>query len=254
MFDPTTIIVPTAKPLPVILLLDVSGSMNEIIDPENFCPTGETIETDGQTWALGKGGTQKIQILNDAVRKMINSMADDERTETEYLISIITFGDDAEEHLTPTNASSVEWTDMTADGSTAMGAAFSKAKKMIDNKEVIPSRAYRPMVVLVSDGEPNDKWEKPLEALINEGRSSKCFFMAMGIGEKPSIQVLEQFISKTPFLAEVNGRKIKNTVFHATDAETIHEFFRKVTMTATALINSQNTNGIPSSNSSGENV
>jgi len=52
----------------------------------------------------------------------------------------------------------------------------------------------------------------------------------------------------------VNGRKIKNTVFHATDAETIHEFFRKVTMTATALINSQNTNGIPSSNSSGENV
>jgi len=254
MFDINEVIAPKAKPLPVFLLLDVSGSMGEVVDPDNVRHhTGQIIESDGQTWELVEDGTSKIMIMNEAVRKMINAMADEERMEAEHLISIITFGDTAEEHLAPTNASSVEWTDMLADGETAMGAAFSKAKKMIDNKGIVPSRAYRPMIVLVSDGEPTDEWEKPLEALIGEGRSSKCFFMAMGIGEKPGIQVLERFISKTPFLAEVNEKKIKNTVFHASDAETIHEFFLKVTMTATALINSQSTNGIPSSNSSDDN-
>jgi len=242
MFDTNKIFVPKAKPMPILLLLDVSGSMNEIVDPENVRGTGQTVENDGQTWEVVEGGTAKIEILNDAVKKMINSMANDEKMEIEFLVSIITFGDKAEIFLQPTKVSDIKWTNMTADGSTAMGDAFSKVKKMLDDKGIIPSRAYRPMVVLVSDGEPTDSWEKPLEALINEGRSSKCFFMAMGIGEKPGIQVLERFISKTPFLG--NNRNIKNTVFHATDAETIHEFFQKVSVTATASINAGN----PSSN------
>jgi len=141
---------------------------------------------------------------------------------------------------------------MTAKSSTPMGDAFSKVKILIEDKEVIPSRAYRPTVVLVSDGEPTDNWEQPLESLINEGRSSKCFFMAMGIGQKPGIQALERFISKTPFLAEVNEKKIPNTVFHAADAEKIHEFFQKVTMSVTTRSKSQNPNDIPSSSNPSE--
>jgi len=50
----------------------------------------------------------------------------------------------------------------------------------------------------------------------------------------------------------VNGKKIPNTVFHATDAEKIYEFFRKVTMSATTRSKSQNPNDIPSSNSAEE--
>jgi uncharacterized protein YegL len=249
MFDPAKFTAPRAKPLPLFLLLDVSGSMCEVIDPENVRPTGQTVVNDGKTWEVVEGGTTKIKILNEAVKQMIDSLADEEKLETEFQVSIITFGNKAEIFLAPANTSSVKWVDMTADGNTAMGAAFSKVKKLIEDKDVTPSRAYRPMVVLVSDGEPTDKWEKPLESLIAEGRSSKCFFMAMGIGEKPGIQTLERFISKTPFLAEVNGRKITNTVFHATDAEKIHEFFRKVTMSVTIRSKSQNPNDIPSSNS-----
>jgi uncharacterized protein YegL len=232
VFNPSTVISTKAKPLPVFLLLDVSGSMNGIVDTE--------------------GGATKIQILNEAVRQMIDSLAVEEKMETEFLVSIITFGDKAEEHLAPMTASTVKWTDLTANGSTAMGDAFSNVKMLIENKDVIPSRAYRPMVVLVSDGEPTDKWEDPLKSLITDGRSSKCFFMAMGIGEKPCMQALDQFISQTPVLAEVNGNKIMNTVFHAIDAKKIHEFFRKVTMSVTTRSKSQNPNNIPSSSNSSE--
>lgn len=245
MFDPSKFTVPKAKPLPVFLLLDVSGSMNEVVDPERVRRTGQSVENDGQTWELVEGGTSKIQILNDAVRRMIDSFAAEERMETEFLVSIITFGDRVAQHLAPGAASSVNWIDMEANGCTSMGVAFSLAKRLIEDKDVIPSRAYRPTVVLVSDGQPTDDWEHPLETLITNGRSSKCFFVAMGIGENPGTQVLERFISQTPMLAEVNRMPVLNSVFHATDADNIHEFFRKVTMSVTTRSKSQNPNTVP---------
>ena len=63
-FDPSKFTAPKAKPLPVILLLDVSGSMS-----------GE-----------------KIRNLNDAVRDMLNVFGDTENGETEIWVAIITFG------------------------------------------------------------------------------------------------------------------------------------------------------------------
>lgn len=247
IFDPSKFTVQKAKPLPVFLLLDVSGSMNEAVDPEKVRRTGQTLTSDGQTWELVEGGTSKIQVLNDAVRKMMESFAAEERMETEFLVSIIVFGDSASQHLPPTLASSVKWEDMLADGCTAMGAAFTLAKGLIENRDVVPSRAYRPTVVLVSDGQPTDDWNQPLEFLIAEGRSSKCFFMAMDIGEKPGVQVLERFISQTPVLAEVNGAAIPNAVFRATDADSIHEFFSRVTMSVTVRSKSSNPNAVPTS-------
>jgi uncharacterized protein YegL len=71
--------------------------------------------------------------------------------------------------------------------------------------------------------------------------------MAMGIGGNPGTQVLEGFISQTPVLAEVNGTQVLNTVFHATDADKIREFFRKVTMSVTTRSKSQNPNAVPTS-------
>ena len=247
MFDSTKFTIQKAKPLPVFLLLDVSGSMGEVVDPENVRRTGQTLESDGKTWELVEGGTSKIQILNEAVRTMIESLSAEERSETEFLVSLIVFGDSATQHLPPTPASSVKWADMTADGCTSMGAAFSLVKGLIEDKKVVPSRTYRPTVVLVSDGEPTDDWLQPLESLIAEGRSSKCFFMAMGIGDNPGMPVLERFISQTPVLAEVNGTAIPNTVFRATDADKIHEFFRNVTMSVTVRSKSANPNAVPTS-------
>ena len=40
--------------------------------------------SDGQTWELVEGGTSKIQILNQAVKEMIDSFAAEEKMETEF--------------------------------------------------------------------------------------------------------------------------------------------------------------------------
>ncbi len=246
MFDPKKFSTLKPKPFPVFLLLDVSGSMDMAIDPENTRRTGQTIFEDGQEWEIVEGGTTKTQLLNDAVKKMIDSFKEEEKMETEFLVSVITFGDEACVHLKATKASNIEWINVNASGETALGAALNLAKKQIEDKEIVPSRAYRPIVVLVSDGVPNDDWEPAMKNFVHEGRSSKCFCVAMGIGDDADQSVLSRFIENTPYLAQQGEVKISNKVFYSDDAESLHEFFQKVTMSVTSRSKSNNPNQIPS--------
>lgn len=205
-FNPANFTVAKAKPLPVVLLLDVSTSM----------------------------GGENINKLNTAVKEMISDFAAAEKNEVEILVSIITFGADVLLHTPYTSAKDIEWQDLQVSGATPMGTAFSMAKAMIEDKDVTPSRAYRPTIVLVSDGEPNDSWKQPLRQLVNEGRSEKCDRMAMAIGSDASNSVLNEFISGT-----------ENKVFTAQDASQIQEFFKFVTMSVTTRTQSQNANVVP---------
>lgn len=208
MFDPKKFTTPTARPLPVVLLLDVSGSMS-----------GE-----------------KIDNLNKAVRDMLDAFAQEEKMETEILVSVITFGDQVELYVPYTRASQVHWQGLQASGMTPMGTALEMAKAMIEDKETTPSRAYRPTIVLVSDGQPNDCWERPLEDFILEGRSSKCDRMAMAIGRDADEAVLKRFTEGTP-----------HDLFYAENAGQMHEFFQRVTMSVTLRTKSRNPNVLPAS-------
>ena len=96
-----------------------------------------------------------------------------------------------------TPVSRIEMVDMEAEGMTPMGDALRQAKAMIEDKEQTPSRAYRPLVVLCSDGGPNDNWESAMDDFINNGRSAKCDRMAMAIGTGADDVVLNKFIQGT---------------------------------------------------------
>lgn len=209
-FDPSKYTVAKARPLPVVLLLDTSSSMNA-------------------------GGEQsKIAELDSAVRDMIKDFAHEEQLETEIQVSVITFGYDGVKLALPyTNASKVEMKKLEAQGNTPMGTALRMAKDMIEDKETTPSRAYRPLVILCSDGAPNDDWEAPMDSFIKEGRSSKCDRMAMAIGSDANEAVLKRFIEGT-----------ENPLFYAKDASSMHKFFKFVTMSVATRSHSQNPNVI----------
>lgn len=209
-FNPADFTVTKAKPLPVVLLLDVSTSMR---------------------------GTP-ITELNNAVKTMISDFSDNQTNEIEILLSVITFGAEVKLHLPYTVANQVKWSSLEVSGATPMGTAFAMTKAMIEDKNVTPSRAYRPTLVLVSDGEPNDDWQGHLASLVNEGRSQKCDRLAMAIGTKADNQVLNKFIEGT-----------EHTVFQAEDALKIKEFFQFVTMSVTSRTVSQNPNVVQSDSS-----
>jgi uncharacterized protein YegL len=205
-FDPTTFTAPTAKPLPVILLLDVSGSMQG----------------------------DKIRNLNAAVKDMLGTFRDSQSGEVEIHVAIITFGAQVTLHQPLASATNISWHDLSASGGTPLGTAFKMAKAMIEDKDVVPSRAYRPTVVLVSDGRPGDTWKTPLKEFLGEGRSSKCERMAMAIGADADEGVLGEFIAGAA-----------SPLFYAENAKQLRDFFKFVTMSVTMRTTSQTPNAAP---------
>ena len=192
------------KPLPVILLLDTSGSMSG----------------------------SKIDVLNDACSRMVKKFKEEATKEVKVALTIITFGSNGVKLVTNPphqDVSKYEWQNLCSGGSTPMGTALKMAKDLIEDKETTPNRIFTPLVVLVSDGEPTDRWEQPLEAFIGNGRSRECNRLAKGI--MCHTDVLERF---------VNGPG--TAVITANDAGDIVRFFKFVTWIVTQSTHSKDPN------------
>ena len=189
---------PSARPLPVIVLADTSGSM---------------------------AANDKIGTLHVALREMIASFAKEARLRAEIQVGLITFsGSEAREHLPLVPAHSISGiASMTASGRTPMGAAFDVARTLLEDKDRIPSRAYRPVLVLVSDGAPTDDWESALDRLRSSDRAEKATRFAMAIGADADKDMLAKF---------TNDRE--GAVFEAHEARDILRFFKAVTMSVVA--------------------
>ena len=188
--------VASARPLPVILTVDVSGSM----------------ATDG-----------KIDALNSAISEMLAAFEEEDDGRAAIHLAVVTFGGTATLHVPPTPAGAVEWLPMQARGRTPMGAAFDIVTDLIEDRDCVPSRAYRPTVVLVSDGLPNDDWQGPLRRLLDSERASKAHRFALGIGADADHDVLRAFLD------DPEGR-----VYEAHEAREIRKFFQWVTMSVTS--------------------
>ena len=199
---------PEPRALPVLLLLDVSGSMS----------------VEG-----------KIAALNQAVCQMLAAWTNEDIVRAEIQVCTITFGGEARVHMSlqPARDAQANWRDMDADGDTPMGAAMAIAAGLIEDRETIPSRAYRPTVVLVTDGQPTDDWESGLRRLTGEGRARKADRVAMAIGADADEEMLRQYLGDP-----------EKRVFHAEDAARISEFFRWLTMSVTTRSRSVNPNEV----------
>lgn len=209
---PEEFTVSEARPLPVILLLDSSGSMEG----------------------------DKISILNAAVREMLQSFAGEDDISASIHVGVIQFGRTVGWHqpLLPVEEVIDQWNDLEASGKTPLGQALTLLQESLDDRSVISSRAYRPTIVLVSDGKPTDDWGGPMAELLASPRASKAARFAMGIGADADSVVLSQFIDTA------SGSR----VFEAHEAGRIQKFFRFVTMSVTTRTRSGNPNEIVPAN------
>lgn len=204
-FDPTAFKAPKAKKLPVILLLDVSVSMSG----------------------------DKIDSLYDSVTEMLHAFSEAALRETIIDVAIITFGDEVLLHTPYTPVKDLQDKGINrfhANGMTPMGTALKMAKAMLEDKETTPSHIYRPAVVLVSDGEPNDSWQPPLEDFIRNGRSSKCQRFAVAIGSDANQNILRRFCG------------VGDTLFYAEQSSDIVDAFSKISMSVSVRAASSNPN------------
>jgi uncharacterized protein YegL len=195
-----------ARALPVIIIADTSGSMS----------------VDG-----------KIAALNGAIQDMVSTFKKESARQAEIQVGLITFGGDkAEVHLPLSRAADIEEiAPLSANGRTPMGNAFELATQTLENQNLITSRDYRPVVILLSDGIPTDDWKTNLDQLKASERAQKASRFAMAIGEDANLNVLEAF-----------NNDLEASVFKSNEARDIHRFFRAVTMSVTSRSKSQTPN------------
>lgn len=174
--------------LPVYLVLDTSGSMS-----------GEPIE------AVKNG----VQVLVSSLRQ------DPYALETAYL-SVITFDSTANQVVPLTELASFQVPQFQATGQTSMGAALSLLADRIGS-EVAKTTAevkgdWKPLVFLMTDGQPTDSWRNGLEELrkVKTGMIVAC---AAGPG------------ADTNMLKEITEVVVQ---LDTTDSGTIKAFFKWV--------------------------
>lgn len=193
----------TPRPLPVIILADTSGSMS----------------VDG-----------KIEALNTALKDLVASLSKESRLRAQLQLGLITFGGTACTHLPLTAVQGITAIiPLPAIGATPMGQAFELARQLLEDKTLIPSRAYRPVLILLSDGLPTDDWQAAFDALCQSERAQKATRLAMAIGADADEAMLSAF-----------ANDMEAPLFKAHNARDIHRFFRAVSLSVRSRSASQN--------------
>jgi uncharacterized protein YegL len=198
VFDPNAFVLAEARPLPLILLLDTSGSM-----------AGE-----------------RIAAVNTAIRELGQDLAAAETPQGE--VHIVEFNHNV--HVRPlTPARQFVHTELVASGTTSMGAAIDRVRQLVEDPQLIPSRAYAPTLVLVSDGHPTDEVDAPLQRLLQSPRARKATRLALAIGEGVDLERLKAFVANPEL-----------PLIQAHDVTRIREFFRWVSMSVQVRSKSRN--------------
>lgn len=168
--------------LPVYLLLDVSGSM-----------TGEPIEA-----------------VRTGLKAMISALRQDPYAlETAY-ISVITFNHEAQQVVPLTELAMFQEPEITAKGTTSVGAALSLLSDKIESEVVKTSEErkgdWKPLVFFMTDGLPTDDWRDGLKRF----KQQKCgMVVACAAGQHADTSILKQITDNVVSLETSDSASIQ---------------------------------------------
>lgn len=160
--------------LPVYLMLDCSGGMS-----------GEPIE-----------------LVRQGVRASLAKLRDDPMALDTVYLSVITYAGSAVETCPLTELNAFQEPNITSGGSRALGAALRLLEQCVD-REVRPND-FRPLVLLLSDGQPTDHWESAADSI----RAKRLNMIALAAGDA-AVDVLERITDKVVELRDFRPARVQ---------------------------------------------
>ncbi|MDR2651186.1 MAG: VWA domain-containing protein [Prevotellaceae bacterium] len=185
-----------------VLVLDVSGSMREIIGGD-VRYTGQTQMVDGKLYNIVEGGIMKIDELNNGLQSFYHEILNDDSTSQRLEVSLITFSDTVITVQEPALVENFTIPALEADGETALVDAVNAAiDKVQARKEWYKSTGqpyYRPWIILMTDGEPNKGQD--VASLANRVKvdtaAKKYAFLPIGV-QGANMSILNQIAGNIP--------------------------------------------------------
>lgn len=114
------------------------------------------------------------------------------------------------------------WHDITAEGLTALGAALSSLNHKMSRKEFLgdnPMGYLAPGIIILSDGDPTDDWEKPLAELKKNNWFKSAIKIAFAVGDDANKQVLAQICGSPEAIITIDDpEKIRSYIKFVTAA------------------------------------
>ncbi len=195
-----------------VLVLDLSGSMNEIVDNSNTVDTGRTIFVDGKTYNVVEGGISKLDNLDEGLRSFYQDIESDDTTSQRLELAVITFSDSVNVIQAPSLIANCEMPELVADGDTAMVDAIYEAISLVEARKKWYKETnqpyYRPWIILMTDGEPNEGQDiSSLATKIKTDTANKRYeFLPIGV-DNANMAVLQSIQGRIPAM------KLKGTKF-----------------------------------------
>lgn len=181
---------------PVVLLLDASGSMS------------------------GK----PIAELNAAVRQFIRETKSDEAASMSVDLEVIAYANEAKRILPFTPIANVSTLpgDIDASGMTSMGKAIAMAESDLRERRKLYGAkgisSYRPWVVLMTDGGPNDSWEAPADRFRRQAEQGKFQYIGIEIGADADHATMCRIVPAEPGPVKLQGLRFKQFFRWLTDS------------------------------------
>lgn len=159
----------------------------------------------------------KIQSVNNAMHELESLLRSEAKNNptAQVNVRILTFGGDSSQwHLEQrTNIEDFYYEDINqVDGLTPYGHALGTLCDVFASDKM-PSRGLKPIVILMSDGWPNDTWKPNLEKFLALPWGKKAIKIAIAIGTKADRDVLAGFTTDPNLvLGANNSTDLKNFI------------------------------------------
>ncbi|WP_405737212.1 VWA domain-containing protein [Streptomyces sp. NBC_01537] len=147
------------------------------------------------SYSMGVNG--KIGELNFAIREALPEMRSvaNDNPAAALMVRALTFSTTARwQQPTSTPVEDFHWQDIQPDGTTNLGEALKLVARELEMPPM-PERALKPVLALISDGQPTDDWRAGMKAIDATPWGKRAVRVAIAIGEDADRSVLKEFLA-----------------------------------------------------------